>query len=379
MDELDVDDLGIQAHVTTQSIDSSSTRTDDAVSTVHSASEGPHITAATSSSVNTSSASAPGAPTEPEPAALASTSSADEEAKKRDAQLGRELFVFTAQKAGMHDVNTERVQQVVLEMSKNSSFYKQKLKQNDKVNARIAEMQQRLAALTDAKRKVLQQRIDATVTHLEATRDLSRTIVVVDMDMFYAAVEMRDDPKLRDVPLAVGGPSMISTTNYIARKFGVRAAMPGFIGKELCPSLVFVAPNFAKYTAVAAQIRAIFAEYDPHYASFSLDEARLDITEYIDAHWREYIDTAAASLESRRSDALNSVDDNVDNDDSDDDDADQLDERDRVRVAAAVVAEIRQKIFDTTELTASAGVAANTMLAKVRHVLLRLCATRYWS
>jgi DNA polymerase kappa len=55
------------------------------------------------------------------------------------------------------------------------------------------------------------------------------------MDMFYAAVEIRDRPELADVPVAIGSESMISTANYVARKFGVRSAMPGFIGKKLCP------------------------------------------------------------------------------------------------------------------------------------------------
>jgi DNA polymerase kappa len=71
------------------------------------------------------------------------------------------------------------------------------------------------------------------------------------MDMFYAAVEIRDWPELADVPLAIGDSSMISTANYEARKFGVRSAMPGFIAWKLCPKLVFVPCNFDKYKAVS--------------------------------------------------------------------------------------------------------------------------------
>ena len=72
------------------------------------------------------------------------------------------------------------------------------------------------------------------------------------MDMFYAAVEIRDKPELASVPLAVGSDSMISTANYQARKYGVRSAMPGFIARKLCPQLVFVPCNCSKYRAVAA-------------------------------------------------------------------------------------------------------------------------------
>lgn len=64
------------------------------------------------------------------------------------------------------------------------------------------------------------------------------------MDMFYAAVEIRDNPELAKVPLAVGSDSMCSTANYLARKFGVRSAMPGFIAKKLCPDLIIVPCNY---------------------------------------------------------------------------------------------------------------------------------------
>ena len=72
---------------------------------------------------------------------------------------------------------------------------------------------------------------------------------------------------------------MISTTNYVARKYGVRAAMPGFIGKKLCPQLVFVKSHFEKYTLVAEQIRAVIRQYDPDFTSHSLDEVYMDLTD----------------------------------------------------------------------------------------------------
>ncbi len=75
------------------------------------------------------------------------------------------------------------------------------------------------------------------IADLERERDLTRTWFHIDMDMFYAAVEIRDRPELADKPVAVGNLSMISTANYVARKFGIRSAMPGFIAKELCPDL----------------------------------------------------------------------------------------------------------------------------------------------
>jgi DNA polymerase kappa len=101
------------------------------------------------------------------------------------------------------------------------------------------------------------------------------------MDMFYAAVEIRDNPELADKPIAVGDSSMISTANYIARKFGVRSAMPGFIGKKICPDLIFVPHHGEKYKAVGKVFRAIIEEYDPEFESMGLDEANLDVTRYL--------------------------------------------------------------------------------------------------
>jgi len=76
-------------------------------------------------------------------------------------------------------------------------------------------------------------------------------------------------------PMAVGSLGMLTTSNYLARRFGVRAAMPGFIAKKLCPQLVIVPPNFGKYTAVSKVVRDVFKEYDRDFCPMSLDEAYL--------------------------------------------------------------------------------------------------------
>ena len=68
----------------------------------------------------------------------------------------------------------------------------------------------------------------------------------------------------------------------MARRYGVRAAMPGFIGQKLCPELIIITPNFEKYSAMSERVRAVFAEYDPNYSTMSLDEAYLDITEHLE-------------------------------------------------------------------------------------------------
>eukprot|EP00041_Stephanoeca_diplocostata_P038622 m.1534700 g.1534700 ORF g.1534700 m.1534700 type:complete len:272 (+) comp25243_c0_seq52:3581-4396(+) len=166
---------------------------------------------------------------------------------------------------------------------------------------------------------ITQRRVDALVESLEQSRNLSRCIVHVDMDMFYAAVEMRDDPSLREKPMAVGGIGMLSTSNYAARKFGVRAAMPGYIALKLCPDLVIVPSRFDAYRIASDQVKQVLAEYDPNFQQVGFDEAYVDLTAWV-----------ARGADVQR-----------------------------------VVAEMREKIRAATQLTASAGIAPNKMLAKI--------------
>ena len=77
------------------------------------------------------------------------------------------------------------------------------------------------------------------------------------MDAFYAAVEMRDSPHLVDKPIAVAEKNMIMTTNYKARKYGVRSGVATFIGKRLCPDIILIKPDFAKYRKASDEFKAV--------------------------------------------------------------------------------------------------------------------------
>jgi DNA polymerase-4 len=109
-----------------------------------------------------------------------------------------------------------------------------------------------------------------------------RKIIHVDMDCFYAAVEMRDNPALKNIPIAIGGSSdrrgVISTCNYPARKYGVRSAMATAYAMKLCPNLTLVKGRMDAYASESQKIRKIFSDYTDLVEPLSLDEAYLDVT-----------------------------------------------------------------------------------------------------
>ncbi len=109
-----------------------------------------------------------------------------------------------------------------------------------------------------------------------------RKIIHCDCDSFYASVEMRDDPSLRDRPLAVGGDpdkrGVVATCSYAARRYGIHSAMPMSQALRLCPELIIIRPDMTKYRAVSREVQAIFRAYTALIEPLSLDEAFLDVS-----------------------------------------------------------------------------------------------------
>jgi len=149
-----------------------------------------------------------------------------------------------------------------------------------------------------------------------------RKITHVDMDAFYASVEQRDNPELRGKPVIVawkGNRSVVCAASYEARAFGVRSAMPAVRAERLCPTAVFIAPDFTRYRAVSKSVREIFKRDTDLIEPLSLDEAYLDVTA----------------------------------------------NKTGLPTATLVARTIREQIREELNLTASAGVAPNKFLAKL--------------
>ena len=151
---------------------------------------------------------------------------------------------------------------------------------------------------------------------------MTRKIIHIDMDAFYASIEQRDNPELQGKPVAVGGNrtrGVVAAASYEARKFGVKSALSSKIALQRCPDLIFVKVDMVKYKEVSNRIMKIFYEYTDLVEPLSIDEAFLDVTQ----------------------------------------------NKKNICSATLIAKEIKQRIYDKTKLTASAGVSVNKFLAKI--------------
>ncbi|KAJ5175744.1 uncharacterized protein N7482_001621 [Penicillium canariense] len=222
-------------------------------------------------------------------------------------------------KAGQDAVDQQKVSEIIYNASKGSKFFDHEQERDRNLTVKIERILKEKARLEKLDLSHDLRRADEYLAELELSRDLSQYIVHVDCDAFFAAVEELDRPELKTVPMAVGG-GVLSTCNYLARKFGVRSGMAGFVAKKLCPELVLLPQNYEKYTAKAKETRAIMAQYDPLFESASIDEAYLNITAFCAEN--------------------------------------QLDPEEAVQ-------RMRAEILENTKVSVSAGIAANAKIAKI--------------
>lgn len=226
-------------------------------------------------------------------------------------------------KSGQDGVDQKKVADIIYNASKGSKYFNNEESKDKtltaKINSILAKKRelQRVEAAGGLKKDL--KKADDYIAELEYARDLSQIIVHIDCDAFYAAVEELDRPELKNVPFAVGK-GVLTTCNYEARKFGCRSGMAGFVADKLCPQLIHIPLNFAKYTAKAKEVRAVLEQYDPRFESASIDEAYLNVTAYCEEH-------------------------NIGPEDA--------------------VSQMRAQVFEETRITISAGIAANAKLAKI--------------
>ena len=234
--------------------------------------------------------------------------------------------VYTGEKGGMKGIDHEKIEKIIYETTKNSRIFKKNEEDLNSLKQEVASLEKKLENFH--KNEILYNQVkqlaDSRIEFLKEHRRFDKIWMHLDMDMFFAAVEIRDNPSLKDIPMAVGGMSMISTSNYIARKYGVRSAMPGFIAMKLCPQLKLVEPHFYRYKEESSKVMAVLEEYDSNIESMGLDEAYIDLTDYCK-------DNKKYSKEE----------------------------------IIEVVNEIKKKIFEKTQLTCSCGIACNKTLAKI--------------
>ncbi|KIJ49550.1 hypothetical protein M422DRAFT_27916 [Sphaerobolus stellatus SS14] len=222
-------------------------------------------------------------------------------------------------KAGLAKDQTE-INRIIAEASKGSKFYDNEKRKDAELTQKIARLlKERDGLMKDVDVGKVEAALDRTLVELEAKRDLSQYIVHVDMDAFYASVELLDNPKLKDKAYGVGW-SVLSTASYEARKFGVRSGMPGFIAKKLCPHLIFLRLRMDRYSELSKKVMEVFRRYDPDMQPGGIDEAYLNITKYCQEH-------------------------NISPEDC--------------------VQDLRRAVQEEVQLTVSAGIAPNKMLAKI--------------
>jgi DNA polymerase kappa len=216
----------------------------------------------------------------------------------------------------------------IAEVSKDSRFTAAQERKNVELEVKIGEQRKKLGRALE--QPILMSRAMKSVNNLmkeyekEQVEQFERSEeycwVCIDMDAFFASVECLDIPELKSVPMAVGSSAMLSTANYEARKYGVSAAMPGYIAMKLCPELKIVPLRYERYKEMSGKVAKILSQYDPNLSMWSLDEAFLKLRKGQVQVNSSFVD---------------------------------------------VVQRMREEVKEKTGLTCSAGIACNPLLAKL--------------
>ncbi|PWZ02093.1 DNA/RNA polymerase [Testicularia cyperi] len=280
-------------------------------------------TAAAVSSTSTSPSTSPRKRQKIELTASSSRAGSDQDAALES--LRKRMAGPSSAKAGLAK-DQDEINRIIYEVSKGSKFFENERKKDaqttERIHALLARRDEKLRQTPpgSADWLVIERRIEDMATKLENARDLTRTILHTDIDMFYAAVELARDPSLKGKCFGVGSGVLVTASYEARRGYGVRSGMATFVAKALCPHLIVVKNDMASYVEASHKVMAVLEQYDENLAKASLDEAYLDITDYVEQDGR---------------------------------------------TIEEVVAQLRAQVKEQTHLTVSVGIAPNTMLAKI--------------
>ncbi|KAH8828279.1 hypothetical protein DL96DRAFT_1669405 [Flagelloscypha sp. PMI_526] len=216
-------------------------------------------------------------------------------------------------KAGLAKDQSE-INRIIAEASKGSKYYNNEKRRDQELTEKInALLILRDDLLLNSNISKVEHDVDRLLSQLDAERDLSQIIVHVDMDAFFANVELLDNPSLAGKPFGVGH-GVLTTASYEARKFGVRSGMATHIARKLCPELIITSISHGRYSEMSDKVFNVLRRYDPTLFAAGCDEGYLNITAYCKEH-----DLTASDC----------------------------------------VQQIRKTVYEETSLTASAGIAPN--------------------
>ncbi|GMH53123.1 hypothetical protein TrST_g1685 [Triparma strigata] len=306
------------------------------------------------------------------------------------------------------DSNRAKIDSIIYRLSCNSTYFKEQQRKDALTDSRISKMIDKVRSSPPLPPST-KSSIEATTARLRSTRRTRSLHVVVDMDAFYFSchcANMKEKGnyeclvkypknsnkmrKITDVPAAVGG-GVVTTSNYKARKYGVRSAMAGFIAEKLVSELgrdgdielhwVERAEegNFTLYRRKSAEVRKILLEYDDELKCYSLDECYMNLGRYVGMRFggRGMTHEEIQKVWEKRRKGKEEGNENEEGNEGEDNEQDEdeggngdsweelISAKDSNRYVQLVVSEMRLKVEKSTLLTCSAGIAPNSILAKI--------------
>ena len=234
--------------------------------------------------------------------------------------------MHTSEEKEMKDKNNQKMENKILETSNDSGNIDIKEEDLNYIKEEVEIIKDKLDNFhkNEILYKEIKELANSRIEILKNKRRFDKIWLHLEMDNFFSSIEIRDNPSLKDIPIAIGNISIISSTNIIARNLGIKKSMPGLTAIKSCPELKIIEPNFSKYKEESIKIMDLLEEYDIYFEPMGLDEAYLDLTDYC------------------KNKKIYSKEEIID-----------------------VVKEIKNKIYQKVKLACSCGIACNKNLAKI--------------